>query len=337
MPETKQRKWWLLPTLAVLLIAGAWFTLRLMFPPFAPPVLPVPNGYDELIGIAMTIPPRTGFYDEMEAEELAAIVEQNRPALEQARRALQNECMVAVDWNADQAGLQTHMDQGASLRGLARAFAAAARQANSEGRTEDAVQYGLDMFNLAAATSRGGLLIDRMLGGAIYYTGLYSLREQVPQLTRDDCARLQKKIQVTPLELDEPTEIFRREMAFARQLHGQLQMLMMSRVMHSQKQDTLTTMAVTDKRYSVMRALLQTHIALRAFQLDHEKLPAALDELVPDYLSEVPRDAFATGPVIYRPEGDSYQLYSVGTNGVDDGGVETTGTATGDLLLELHD
>ena len=67
--------------IALLLLAGGWLTLRLAFPPFVPPPLPQPNGYDDLLRAAEMLAPRTGFYDEMDAEELAAIVEQNRPAL----------------------------------------------------------------------------------------------------------------------------------------------------------------------------------------------------------------------------------------------------------------
>ena len=59
---------------ALLVLAGGWLTLRLAYPPFVPPPLPQPNGYDDLLRAAEMLAPRTGFYKEMEPEELAAVV-----------------------------------------------------------------------------------------------------------------------------------------------------------------------------------------------------------------------------------------------------------------------
>ncbi len=70
--------------------------------------------------------------------------------------------------------------------------------------------------------------------------------------------------------------------------------------------------------------LLLTSMALRAYELDHAgKYPDSLGELVPNYLNAVPLDPFANGigvPLVYRQKGSGYLLYSVGPDGVDDGG-----------------
>ena len=57
-----------------------------------------------------------------------------------------------------------------------------------------------------------------------------------------------------------------------------------------------------------------------------------LDQLVPKLLKAAPVDPFSGKSLIYRPQGTNWLLYSVGTDGVDDGGVP--GTTTGDLLLD---
>lgn len=62
-------------------------------------------------------------------------------------------------------------------------------------------------------------------------------------------------------------------------------------------------------------------LALRLYEIDHGRLPARLDELVPDYLANEPADLMADGSAfIYRPEAVPAMLYSVGPNGRDDGG-----------------
>jgi hypothetical protein len=63
-----------------------------------------------------------------------------------------------------------------------------------------------------------------------------------------------------------------------------------------------------------------TALALRAFLADHGQYPESLKALVPTYLKEVPLDPFGFRPLRYRPYGATYELYSVGPDGKDDGG-----------------
>lgn len=76
--------------------------------------------------------------------------------------------------------------------------------------------------------------------------------------------------------------------------------------------------AVTERRMAA------TALALRAYSLAHAgELPARLDALVPEWLPAIPDDPMAHGrPLTYRPEGADPLLYSVGRNGIDDGGSE---------------
>ena len=61
--------------------------------------------------------------------------------------------------------------------------------------------------------------------------------------------------------------------------------------------------------------------AIERFRNDHKKLPDALDQLVPKYIAAVPNDVFTGKPLRYKIKSDShYILYSIGEDGVDDGG-----------------
>jgi hypothetical protein len=76
-----------------------------------------------------------------------------------------------------------------------------------------------------------------------------------------------------------------------------------------------------DYLYRAGSRLTAVALAARLYATEHEgELPAALDRLVPRYLQFVPADPMATGgPLRYRG-GDDPVVYSVGQNGIDDGG-----------------
>lgn len=67
--------------------------------------------------------------------------------------------------------------------------------------------------------------------------------------------------------------------------------------------------------------LLRISLALHAYRLAHDRYPEALSMLTPGEVSALPDDPFAlSGTFKYRISGARYVLYSVGPDGVDDGG-----------------
>jgi len=58
------------------------------------------------------------------------------------------------------------------------------------------------------------------------------------------------------------------------------------------------------------------------FRLARGSLPENLNELVPQFLSAVPGDPFDGQPLRYHRLGKGYVIYSVGRDGLDDGGRE---------------
>ncbi len=70
-----------------------------------------------------------------------------------------------------------------------------------------------------------------------------------------------------------------------------------------------------------IRRVVVTAIALKRFQQANGHWPEKLSELVPQFISSLPRDAIDGQPLRYRRNADgTYLLYSVGDDGVDDGG-----------------
>lgn len=75
-------------------------------------------------------------------------------------------------------------------------------------------------------------------------------------------------------------------------------------------------------RVTANNRMADAAIAVELFRRRHGRLPDGLEQLVPDLLLEVPRDPFVNAPIQYRVEEDGYLLYSVGYDGIDDGGKE---------------
>lgn len=77
-----------------------------------------------------------------------------------------------------------------------------------------------------------------------------------------------------------------------------------------------------DFRIRADRRMAAVSLAIRLFEIDHGSRPQSLDELVPAYLDAIPLDPFAekATPIQYVPSAIPPVLYSVGMDGVDEGG-----------------
>jgi hypothetical protein len=73
-------------------------------------------------------------------------------------------------------------------------------------------------------------------------------------------------------------------------------------------------------RLTAQFAATEAVAALERYRLREGAFPEALAGLTPELLPEPPIDPWTDQPLRYRREGDSYVLYSVGPDGVDDGG-----------------
>jgi hypothetical protein len=73
--------------------------------------------------------------------------------------------------------------------------------------------------------------------------------------------------------------------------------------------------------------LAAIRLAMRLFELERGRTAASLDELVPDYLPAVPADPMDPngGPIRAKLNDPDPRIYSLGDNGLDDGGTGTPG------------
>jgi hypothetical protein len=82
---------------------------------------------------------------------------------------------------------------------------------------------------------------------------------------------------------------------------------------------TTRTVEATRRKTAQVRSLM-TLVAVERYRLKKGKWPASLEELKPDFLAQVPLDPFDGKPLrsVKRPDGVT--VYSVGQDGVDNGG-----------------
>jgi len=89
-------------------------------------------------------------------------------------------------------------------------------------------------------------------------------------------------------------------------------------------------------------AFFLVEFALRAYQLEHHQYPQTLEELVPNYLHKIPDDPFAANqPLRYIDNKETYVLYSIGPDGIDNGGKQIDNKriyadSKGDIVSEVQ-
>ena len=97
-------------------------------------------------------------------------------------------------------------------------------------------------------------------------------------------------------------------------------------------------LAVTEatSRNEAQRDATRVAIAIERFYLRQGQLPSSLDDLVPTYLKSLLEDPFDGAPLRFRSEAENYLVYSVGTNGADDGGTSEPASQPPDIVVRVR-
>ncbi|MBI4243254.1 MAG: hypothetical protein HY606_04110 [Planctomycetes bacterium] len=66
---------------------------------------------------------------------------------------------------------------------------------------------------------------------------------------------------------------------------------------------------------------LEIALALKIYKSKNVEYPDSLNDIIPEYVSELPRDPFTGQNYIYRKEGEGFIVYSIGRNERDDNGL----------------
>jgi hypothetical protein len=300
--------------MAVLLGALVFTTTRTEPPPSP---LPNPNGYDDFIKAAGMVQGDVGNASTLEHDELRALVSTNAEVLSLVRLGLSRRCSIPADWTTNISGVVSELGQ---VKSLARLLAEEGRLAEMEGRRGDAMHSYLDTIRFGNEMSRGGFIIIRLVGIACEAIGNSGLSRLAPSLTPEETRQAAAELEKIDSAAVPWEEVQRNEKRFARAQLGKGFNLVTWAMTRWQAWRSIQVAERRGKRMTAHARLLTAELGLRSYQAEQGHPPAELKELVPKYLQRVPFDPFSSKPLIYRPQGTNWLLYSIGEDGVDDGG-----------------
>jgi hypothetical protein len=269
---------------ALLVVATLFFTLSQPAP--AIPPLPQPNGYDDFVKAGGMVTDDPSGYGTMGEEDLQAFVKKNAEALKLVRAGLGRECRVPLDHSPTNA---THFEHLAVFKRLALAFTAEGRLAEMENRPRDAAESYLGAVRLGHAITRGGLIIDSLVGVAVEAIGMARLENLARNLGAKQCCEVASALETAEAGGESAETILKGEHAWAWRtfgLKGQWARLVMFKSMKQSEQRCVAKVKAQQTR----TRLLLIQFAARAYELEKNERPKSLADLVPAYLKTIPQD-----------------------------------------------
>ncbi len=295
------------------------------------PPLPNPNGYDDLIKASKSITGPIGDYSTLSLAELRDLVLTNAEALRLGRVGLSRTCSVPTE--AVITNFAMVLPDVGDLKRLAQLLAAEGRLAELEHRPGDAARSYAQAIELGNAVSRGGILIHRLVGIAIQAIGGTRLARLIPELDPKAARPIMQLLDQADTNAVHWTEIQRNERLFARHELKKLPSFVSTVVSWWTSRSVKEKTRERDSAVLAHIRLMALELALRCYAAENNGAPAKLEELVPKYLSHLPADPFSGLAFIYKPQQTNWLVYSVGPDGVDDGGLSAGRLAKkGDIL-----
>ncbi len=251
------------------------------------PPLPQPNGYDELVSAARSIKPMPSDFSELTNEQIESLAEKNRPALEQARKAFSMKSRVSLQTKAD--WQERHEEELKSLKRLAVAFALEAKSHALSNRTNEAARCNLDVIRLAQTTGKGGLLVDGITALAIEMIGAASLQGNLPHYDVAFCQEAARALEEIDFRRETPETVIATEKAWSSKRFGLIDRIggFVGKNANAERYAKFIERS-HDTRIRTQRLMLR--LSARAYELENQKLPANVSDLVPAFLKAIPRD-----------------------------------------------
>jgi hypothetical protein len=315
---------------AVLAVVALLFVT--LGPAPAPAPLPNPNGYDDFLRAGAAVSANVGDYTTMSNDALRELVSTNAESLRLLRLGLTRQCAAPPDTAlTNMPGLLAELS---GMKRLAQLLAAEGLVRQLDNQRGEAVRTYLDAIRFGNEISRGGVLIQRLVGVACEAIGRAPLAKLAPSLTTAEARHVVaelEKIEATRVTWE---EVCRCERRYVRHyMSANVNPILWAvgwwqNIAARKRASDRHNCAIAQER------LLATEMALRCYYSDNACAPARLEQLVPGFLSKVPQDPFTGQPMIYRLQGTNWLLYSVGPDRVDNGGraAARINSPSGDLL-----
>ncbi len=291
--------------------------------------LPEPNGYEDLVQAGEQLPDSRQIPDPDSASraEIEQFLTEYGHALLIARRGLARECQVPLKYTWEDTA------QEFSAYDLSRAFLAEGELAERRGDGKRALNSYLDVLRLGSESVRGGLAGDALTQWILLRWGAGAIASLRGQLTVDQCRKAIEVVESIEANLEPADDVLVRHFLWTECVRGRLH-----RIAESSEGGSRGLVQQADLWNHVRMRLLICELAVERYRLERGSEPATLTDLAPDYLPSVPVDPCSSRPLCYHRTPSGHLLYSVGPDGVDDGGepMERWDIATvlpGDVLL----
>ncbi|ADB18487.1 hypothetical protein Psta_3832 [Pirellula staleyi DSM 6068] len=224
--------------------------------------------------------------------------------------------------------LQYHIDDVARsveflerLRNLSTALSVALEREIRREAWYEVARLSIEHLELATIASRDAFVLNVLSGVGLINKSLQSLVTHRAQFSPD----LVKAIVAALMHYDNQLESF--ESIAARDDDWERVVNKRTDLDGGQKSSGSSTRETARRWYlgssNTMR-LLATDLILRRYFAQHQRYPASLAEIQEDFFPEVPRDSYVGLPFRYRLTEDGFELYSVGPQGADFGGIRGT-------------
>jgi hypothetical protein len=276
---------------------GSIFYNGFSVPPLPP--MPNPNGYDDLMKAATMLAPDVASYNATNLDELQSVVATDAAALELARAGLQKKCRVALDYTPN---LTYRLVQLPAVKNLARDFMAEGDLAEIQGHPEQAVKSYLDVIHLANEASRGGVLIDQLVGIAVEREGTDGLQRLLPQLDAKTCRETAATLENLDAQRQTWNDVMWQEHYYIHKTYPGIGHQIMRIVQYNSLRKNYTS---SEQRFDAQQTTtrkLAIDFATRAYELDKGHPPAKVTDLVTNYLQTIPIDPATGTNMTYLPK-----------------------------------
>ena len=272
------------------------------------PPLPNPNGYDDFIKAGGAVLGDISDWPILDHDSLRDLVSTNAEPLRLLRLGLTRQSVMPMDFSLTNNA--RFLPRGPV--NLALLLAAEGRLREMENRPADAALSYVEAIRFGNAMSRGGFLINRLVGITCEAIGYAPLAKLAPKLNPDEARAVLTDLDKLDAGRVTWAEVQQSERRYMRYERGK-QFNPIIWVMHWWRIRQAMQRAETKHKTMVARErLLLAELALRCYQSERGHPPARLDDLVTNYLSKVPQDPFSGQPLIYRAQGTNWLLHSVG-------------------------
>lgn len=251
------------------------------------PTLPNPNGYDTFVNAGQLVFNANAFSNSISQADLEPLVDRNRQALVVARSGFTNQSRVPDNYSSNY--VENSMATLGTIKGLTLAFTAEGLLAEMKKQTNAAAASYLDAIRLGHESTRGGVIIWKLVGIACESIGLKNLERLTNSLNAQESEHVAQALAKIDANEESSDETFAQEKIYSQKAYGwrgRLTTILAPELMEQSKSNSL----VKIHNIQLRRRQAILTFASRAYELDHGKPPQSPSDLVTNYLAAIPKD-----------------------------------------------